>query len=132
MSAAVNTRRPPGKPDFQPVRTLTPIPEAGSWRPRARRKRSLRYPWTAPLSGIQSAPTRGTGRVRVLAHVPSAHSSSSRWLAAQRDEFDRRGLLRLPAIIPQAEVTTMRQRLWQHLADTHAIHPDRPETWPEH
>jgi len=24
----------------------------------------------------------------------------------------------------------MRQRLWQHLAGTHAIHPDRPETWP--
>jgi ectoine hydroxylase-related dioxygenase (phytanoyl-CoA dioxygenase family) len=49
--------------------------------------------------------------------------------SAQRDEFDRRGLLRLPATIPPAKVTAMRQRLWQHLLDTHAIHPDRPETW---
>lgn len=24
----------------------------------------------------------------------------------------------------------MRQRLWQHLADTYGVHPDRPETWP--
>lgn len=52
--------------------------------------------------------------------------------SAQRDEFDRRGLLRLPATIPPAEVTTMRQHLWQHLLDTHEIHPDRPETWPVH
>jgi Phytanoyl-CoA dioxygenase (PhyH) len=50
----------------------------------------------------------------------------------QRDEFDRRGLLRLPATIPQAEVTAMRQRLWQHLLDTDGIHPDQPETWPVH
>jgi hypothetical protein len=49
--------------------------------------------------------------------------------SAQRDEFDRRGILRLPATIPPAEVTAMRQRLWQHLADTHGIHPNRPETW---
>ena len=26
----------------------------------------------------------------------------------------------------------MRQRLWQHLADTHAMHPDQPETWTVH
>jgi hypothetical protein len=50
--------------------------------------------------------------------------------SAQRDEFDRRGILRLPATIPPAEVTAMRQRLWQHLADTHGAYPDRPETWP--
>lgn len=49
--------------------------------------------------------------------------------SAQRDEFDRRGILRLPATIPPAEVTAMRQRLWQHLAGTHGIDPDRPETW---
>lgn len=49
---------------------------------------------------------------------------------AQRDEFDRRGLLRLPGTIPPAEVTAMRQRLWQHLADTYGAHPGRPETWP--
>jgi hypothetical protein len=39
------------------------------------------------------------------------------------------GLLRLPATIPPAEVTAMRQHLWQHLAGTHGIDPDRPETW---
>jgi hypothetical protein len=52
--------------------------------------------------------------------------------SAQRGEFDRRGILRLPAMISPAEVTAMRQRLWQHLLDTHAIHPDRPETWTVH
>jgi ectoine hydroxylase-related dioxygenase (phytanoyl-CoA dioxygenase family) len=52
--------------------------------------------------------------------------------SAQRDEFDRRGLLRLPGTIPPAEVTAMGQRLWQHLLDTHAMHPDRPETWTVH
>jgi ectoine hydroxylase-related dioxygenase (phytanoyl-CoA dioxygenase family) len=52
--------------------------------------------------------------------------------AARRDEFDRRGILRLPATIPLTEVTAMRQRVWQHLLDRHAIHPDRPETWPVH
>jgi len=52
--------------------------------------------------------------------------------SAQRDQFDRRGILRLPATIPPAEVTAMRQRLWQHLLDTHAIHPDRPATWTVH
>jgi hypothetical protein len=26
----------------------------------------------------------------------------------------------------------MRQRVWEHLIDTHAIHPDRPETWTVH
>jgi hypothetical protein len=52
--------------------------------------------------------------------------------SAQRDEFDRRGLLRLPATIPPAEVTAMRQRLWQHLLDTHGMDQDRPETWTVH
>ena len=49
--------------------------------------------------------------------------------SAQRAEFDRRGILRLPGTMPPAEVTAMRQRLWRHLAGTHGIHPDRPETW---
>jgi hypothetical protein len=51
---------------------------------------------------------------------------------AQRDEFDRRGLLRLPATIPPAAVTAMRQRVWEHLLGKHAIYPDRPETWTVH
>jgi ectoine hydroxylase-related dioxygenase (phytanoyl-CoA dioxygenase family) len=49
--------------------------------------------------------------------------------SAQRDEFDQLGILRLPATIPPAEVTAMRQRVWEHLLDKHAIHSDRPETW---
>jgi len=52
--------------------------------------------------------------------------------SAQRDQFDRRRILRLPATIPPAEVTAMCQRLWQHLLDTHAIHPNGPETWTVH
>jgi hypothetical protein len=40
--------------------------------------------------------------------------------------------LTLPAAIPLAEVTAMRQRLWQHLAGAHGMHPDRPETWTAH
>jgi ectoine hydroxylase-related dioxygenase (phytanoyl-CoA dioxygenase family) len=51
---------------------------------------------------------------------------------AQRDEFDRLGILRLPATIPLAEVTAMRQRVWKDLLDRHAIHADRPETWTVH
>lgn len=50
--------------------------------------------------------------------------------SAQRDEFDRRGILPLPATIPPAEVTAMRRRVWHHLLDKDGIHPDRPETWP--
>jgi len=50
--------------------------------------------------------------------------------SAQRDEFDRRGILRLPATIPPAEVTAMRQCVWQHLLGKDGIQPDRPETWP--
>ena len=53
-------------------------------------------------------------------------------LSAHRDEFDQRGILRLPATIPSAEVRAMRQRLWQHLLGTHAMHLDRPETWTVH
>lgn len=34
--------------------------------------------------------------------------------------------------IPLEDVTAMRLRLWQHLLNTHAIHPDRPETWTVH
>ena len=52
--------------------------------------------------------------------------------SAQRDEFDRRGILRLQATIPPADVTAMRQRVWQHLTDQDGIHPDQPPTWPAH
>jgi hypothetical protein len=52
--------------------------------------------------------------------------------SAQSDEFGQRGILRLPATIPLAKVTAMRQRVWEHLLDKHAIHQDRPETWTVH
>jgi ectoine hydroxylase-related dioxygenase (phytanoyl-CoA dioxygenase family) len=52
--------------------------------------------------------------------------------SAQRAEFECRGLLRVPATIPLAEVMAMRQRVWEHLLAAHAIHPDRPETWTVH
>jgi Phytanoyl-CoA dioxygenase (PhyH) len=51
---------------------------------------------------------------------------------SQRDEFDRRGLLRLPATITAPEVAAMRERVWDHLFDKHAIKADRPDTWTPH
>jgi Phytanoyl-CoA dioxygenase (PhyH) len=46
-----------------------------------------------------------------------------------REAFARRGLLRLRAAIPAAEVETMRDRFWRFLADRHGIQPDRVDTW---
>lgn len=48
----------------------------------------------------------------------------------QRDEFDRRGLVRLPGAVPAGAVTAMRDRFWEFLSGERGIHPDRPETWP--
>jgi hypothetical protein len=47
----------------------------------------------------------------------------------QRAEFDRLGLLRLPAVIPAAAVSLMRDRFWDHLSARHGIDRDRAETW---
>ena len=47
----------------------------------------------------------------------------------QREDFDRRGLLRLPAAIPDGDAERMRNRLWQHLQETHGALPARPDTW---
>jgi hypothetical protein len=47
----------------------------------------------------------------------------------QRDEFERTGLLRLPAAIPPADVDAMRDRFWRFLATAHGIERDRPDTW---
>jgi hypothetical protein len=75
----------------------------------------------------------GSGIRRVETKDRTADEARGDMLSsAQRDEFDRRGILRLPATIPPAEVTAMRQRVWQHLAGQDGIHPDRPETWPAH
>jgi hypothetical protein len=47
----------------------------------------------------------------------------------QRDEFDRRGLLRLPGATPLADAITMCDRVWEFMAARHGIRRDRPQTW---
>jgi hypothetical protein len=42
----------------------------------------------------------------------------------QRDEFDRRGVMRLPGFYPAADIAPMAERLWADLA-AHNAH-DRP------
>jgi hypothetical protein len=49
--------------------------------------------------------------------------------ANQRDEFDRRGFVRLPGAIPKADVDAMLDRVWDALASLHGVHRDAPETW---
>ena len=49
--------------------------------------------------------------------------------AAQQDEFDRRGLLRLPGAVPPTDAAAMRDRLWRHLWQAHGIAAERPDTW---
>jgi hypothetical protein len=48
---------------------------------------------------------------------------------AQRSEFDRLGLLRLPGVIPSADVERMRERLWTALSRQHGVLREAPETW---
>ena len=48
----------------------------------------------------------------------------------QRDEFQDRGLLRLPAAVHADDAERMRDRLWQHLQQHHGARPGRPDTWP--
>jgi hypothetical protein len=47
----------------------------------------------------------------------------------QRDEFDRRGVVRLPGFYPRADIDVMADRLWQDLERRFGILRDRPETW---
>jgi hypothetical protein len=49
---------------------------------------------------------------------------------AERAEFDRHGLLRLPAAVPAPAAGAMRDRMWAFLSAEQGIAPDRPETWP--
>jgi hypothetical protein len=47
----------------------------------------------------------------------------------QREEFDRRGLVRLPGAVPVDAVAAMRDRFWAFLLAEHRIDRDRVETW---
>jgi hypothetical protein len=47
----------------------------------------------------------------------------------QREQFDRTGLLRLPAAPPLTEVAAMRNRFWEFLSAQHGIDKDRAGTW---
>lgn len=47
----------------------------------------------------------------------------------QLDEFDRRGVLRLPSFYPQAEIGLMADRLWADLERRYGIRRNRPESW---
>lgn len=72
-SAAVNTRRPPGRPDHKPVRTLTSIPEAWELAVKlARPKGASQAIPPGPLSGAFDRDSIGAyrrdGRVRATDH----------------------------------------------------------------
>jgi hypothetical protein len=47
----------------------------------------------------------------------------------QRDEFDRRGVLRLPAFYPRADIDAMASRLWADLERRYGIRRDRRQSW---
>jgi hypothetical protein len=49
--------------------------------------------------------------------------------SALRDEFDRRGVLRMPKAIPTVDASGMRNRLWRYLRETYGVAPERPDTW---
>jgi hypothetical protein len=46
-----------------------------------------------------------------------------------REDFDRLGLLRLPAAVPASDVATMRERFWDFLASRHGIDRADTATW---
>jgi hypothetical protein len=49
--------------------------------------------------------------------------------AAQRDDFERTGLLRLDGAIPRADVEVMCDRIWAHVGAAHAMARSDPATW---
>jgi len=49
--------------------------------------------------------------------------------AAQRETFDREGVLRLPGFLPAAEAAAMADALWADLGRRFAIRRDDPATW---
>jgi hypothetical protein len=48
---------------------------------------------------------------------------------AQRDAFDRNGLVKLPAAVARTDALAMQDRLWEHLAARDGVVRDVPETW---
>ncbi|TDD29832.1 hypothetical protein E1218_03460 [Kribbella turkmenica] len=49
--------------------------------------------------------------------------------AAERDEFDRTGLLRVAGAIPSADAEAMCDRIWAHVGAEHGIARSDPATW---
>ena len=47
----------------------------------------------------------------------------------QRDEFERRGVVRLPGFYPSADIDLMADRLWTDLETRYRLRRDRPESW---
>jgi hypothetical protein len=47
----------------------------------------------------------------------------------QLDEFECRGVVRLPGFYPKADIDTMADRLWTDLERRYGIRRDRPESW---
>ncbi|WP_433160568.1 phytanoyl-CoA dioxygenase family protein [Kribbella sp. CA-247076] len=49
--------------------------------------------------------------------------------AAQRDEFERTGLLRVAGAVPPADAEAMCDRIWAHVGAAHGIARSDPATW---
>ncbi|MGC1302177.1 MAG: phytanoyl-CoA dioxygenase family protein [Caulobacteraceae bacterium] len=47
----------------------------------------------------------------------------------QHDEFERRGVVRLPGFYPRADIDVMADRLWTDLETRYRLRRDRPESW---
>jgi hypothetical protein len=47
----------------------------------------------------------------------------------QLDEFDRRGVMRLPGFYPKADIELMADRLWADLETRYGVRRDRTESW---
>jgi Phytanoyl-CoA dioxygenase (PhyH) len=50
-------------------------------------------------------------------------------IPAQRDEFERRGVVRLPGFYDRADIDAMAGRVWADLERRFGVRRDRPETW---
>ena len=51
--------------------------------------------------------------------------------AAQKSEFDRHGWVRVPRMLPETDVHSVLDRVWDDLEQRCGIPRDEPETWPE-